>query len=148
MSIELQVQNASSAGQVPPDEDFERWVKAVLHRHGDAVLTIRLVDQDESQALNSRFRHQDKPTNVLSFPADLPDEVDLPLLGDIVICAPLVQAEALEQGKTVQSHWAHLTIHGVFHLLGHDHQEDEEAFEMEALESGVMQALGFPDPYA
>jgi len=148
MSIELQIQNASSVAHVPSDEDFNRWVRAVLQTRGDAVLTIRLVDIDESRALNSRFRQQDKPTNVLSFPADLPDEIELPLLGDIVICVPLAEAEALEQGKAVQSHWAHLTIHGVFHLLGHDHQEDEEAFEMEALESAVMQVLGFPDPYA
>jgi probable rRNA maturation factor len=148
MKIELQVQNASSVAAVPPDEEFSLWVTAALQKHGDAVLTIRLVDSDESQALNSRFRGQDKPTNVLSFPADLPDEIDLPLLGDIVICAPLVESEALEQGKTLQSHWAHLSIHGVFHLLGHDHQSDEEALEMETLESQVMTTLGFPDPYA
>jgi len=148
MNIELQIQNASSVTDVPSDEEFNRWVSAALRQHGDAVLTIRLVDAEESRTLNARFRQQDKPTNVLSFPAELPDEIDLPLLGDIVICAPLVVAEAAEQAKTVQSHWAHLSIHGVFHLLGHDHQDDEEALEMEALESGVMRTLGFPDPYA
>jgi probable rRNA maturation factor len=148
MNVELQVQNASSVAVVPTDEDFVHWVTVALQQHGDAVLTIRLVDSDESQALNLRFRKQDKATNVLSFPADLPDEIDLPLLGDIVICAPLVESEAVEQGKTLQSHWAHLTIHGIFHLLGHDHQNDEEAQEMEVLESQVMRTLGFPDPYA
>lgn len=147
MNIELQVQNASSVADVPSDEEFSLWVTSALQNHGDAVLTIRLVDSDECQALNLRFRGQDKPTNVLSFPADLPDEIDLPLLGDIVICAPLVESEALEQGKALQSHWAHLSIHGLFHLLGHDHQNDEEALEMEMLESRVMTALGFPDPY-
>ena len=84
---------------------------------------------------------------VLSFPADLPEEVGLPLLGDIVICAPLVSEEALAQNSSVEAHWAHLTIHGVFHLLGYDHQSDEDAAEMESLESEILLSLGFPDPY-
>jgi probable rRNA maturation factor len=147
MNIELQVQNASSITDMPAEDDFRSWAVAALQNHGDAVLTIRLVDNDESRDLNARFRQQDKPTNVLSFPADLPAEIDLPLLGDIVICAPLVEKEAAEQGKSRRSHWAHLCIHGIFHLLGYDHRDDHEAQEMEALESQVMTALGFPDPY-
>jgi probable rRNA maturation factor len=111
-------------------------------------LTLRLVDRDESRALNLRYRGQDKPTNVLSFPAGLPCGLDLPLLGDIVICAPLVGEEAEKQHKSLQSHWAHLVIHGVLHLLGHDHQDEKEAVDMEAIEVDLLASLGFSDPYA
>ena len=111
-------------------------------------LLIRLVGYEESRSLNSRYRNIDKATNVLSFSADLPAEVELCLLGDIVICAPLVASEAADQGKPLKSHWAHLTIHGVLHLLGYDHLGDEEATQMEALEIGILGALGFLNPYA
>jgi probable rRNA maturation factor len=148
MTIELQVQNASSVTEIPSLEDFNRWAGAVLQSHDDTVLTIRLVDDEESRALNATYRHKDSPTNVLSFPADLPEEIDLPLLGDIVICAPLVEREAAEQGKSRRAHWAHLTLHGILHLLGHDHRDDREALEMESIETRAMQALGFPDPYS
>jgi probable rRNA maturation factor len=106
-----------------------------------------LVDEPESRALNERYRGKDRPTNVLSFPAELPEELDIPLLGDIVICAPLVAEEASSQGKPVEAHWAHLVVHGVLHLLGHDHQLESEAREMEALEVELLASLGFPNPY-
>jgi probable rRNA maturation factor len=147
MTIELQVQRATASEQLPADSQFQRWVRAALAECADAVLTIRIVDREESRQLNARYRGQDKATNVLSFPADLPAEIDLPLLGDIVICAPLVAAEADAQGKSVEAHWAHLTIHGVLHLLGHDHQQPEEAKAMESLEVSLLESLGIGSPY-
>jgi probable rRNA maturation factor len=147
MTIEIEVQNASSFIPVPSDLQFEHWAVAALPEQGDVELLIRLVDLEESRQMNARFSNRDKPTNVLSFPAGLPQEIDLPLLGDIIICAPLVAEEAQEQGKDPQAHWAHLTIHGTLHLLGYDHQTGKETAEMEALECRLLQSLGFPDPY-
>jgi len=143
----LAVQNATSFTPVPSDQQFERWASAALHKHGGAELLIRLVDRRESRQLNTRYRHKNKATNVLSFPADLPEEVGLALLGDIIICAPVVAEEARDQHKTAEAHWAHLTIHGILHLLGHDHQLEEEASAMESIESRILKSLGFPDPY-
>jgi len=145
--VDIAVQRATSFTPLPSDQQFERWVSAALHKHGDADLLIRLVDRQESRQLNARYCHKNKATNVLSFPADLPEEVGLALLGDIVICAPIVAEEAQDQNKTAQAHWAHLTIHGILHLLGHDHQGVEEASEMESLETRILQSLDFPDPY-
>ncbi len=145
--MKIAVQNATSFSPVPSDQQFTRWVSAALHKHGDAELLIRLVDRQESRQLNTRYRHKNKATNVLSFPADLPEEVGLQLLGDIIICAPIVAEEAREQHITAEAHWAHLTIHGILHLLGHDHELEEEASEMESIESRILNSLGFPDPY-
>lgn len=147
VTIELEVQNVTSFRPVPGDEQFRLWVEAALQGATEAVLTLRLVDDGESRELNERYRGKNRPTNVLSFPADLPEEVGIPLLGDIVICAPLVGAEAEAQQKPVQSHWAHLTIHGVLHLLGYDHQEKKAAEEMEALEADLLHSLGIRNPY-
>ena len=111
-------------------------------------MTIRIVDEAESNDLNLTYRGKDKPTNVLSFPFECPPGVeDFPLLGDLIICRQVVEQEASEQQKTLESHWAHMVIHGSLHLLGYDHIEDAEAEEMEALEKEFMQALNFPDPY-
>ena len=147
MTIEVEIQRETSLSSVPPDQQFEQWAAAALQGHGEAELVIRLVDLEESRRLNEQFANRNKPTNVLSFPASLPPSIHLPLLGDIVICAPLVEREAEEQNKSMLAHWAHLTIHGILHLLGHDHQSDEEAAKMEALETGLVQSFGFPDPY-
>ncbi len=147
MKIDIAVQNATSVASVPSKQKFERWASAALHEHGDAELLIRLVDRRESRQLNAQYRQKDKATNVLSFVADLPEEVGLRLLGDVVICAPVVAEEAEVQHKSVEAHWAHLTIHGILHLLGHDHQAEEETVAMESLETGILQFLGFPDPY-
>ena len=147
VKIDIAVQNATSVTSLPSKQQFEEWASAALHEHGDAELVIRLVDRHESRQLNAQYRHQDKATNVLSFAADLPEEVGLQLLGDIIICAPVVAEEAEVQHKTVEAHWAHLTIHGILHLLGHDHQAEEETFAMESLETRILQFLGFPDPY-
>jgi probable rRNA maturation factor len=147
MTIDVDVQNATAVEPLPENEQLVLWVTFALRGKSDVELTLRLVDRDESRALNLRYRGQDKPTNVLSFPAGLPSGLDLPLLGDIVICAPLVGEEAEKQHKSLQSHWAHLVIHGVLHLLGHDHQDEKEAVEMEAIEVDLLASLGFSDPY-
>lgn len=147
MSIDLDLQLAVDGEGLPCLEDFERWVQAALSGHGEAELTIRVVGSEESRELNNTYRGKDYPTNVLSFPAELPENVGLPLLGDIVICAPLVAGEAQAQAKTAVDHWAHLTIHGVLHLLGYDHIEDEEAERMEALEVSILESLGIANPY-
>jgi probable rRNA maturation factor len=135
---------------LPAAASFRRWVEAALRgarRRKPAELSIRIVGHDEGRALNRDYRGKDYATNVLSFPADLPPGASLPLIGDLAICAPVVQREAAEQGKPPQHHWAHLTIHGVLHLLGHDHLEDTEAEAMEALETRILAALGIPNPY-
>ncbi len=147
MKLDIAVQNATSFTPVPTHQQFARWASAALDKHGDAELLIRLVDRQESRQLNAQYGHKNKATNVLSFPADLPEEFGLALLGDIVICAPMVAEEAQGQHKTTQAHWAHLTIHSILHLLGHDHQAEKEASAMESLETKILQSLGFPDPY-
>jgi len=147
MTIEVEVQRETSNSSVPSDQQFEQWAAAALQGHGESELVIRVVDQEESRRLNEQFAKRNKATNVLSFPAGLPPSIDLALLGDIVICAPLVEREAEQQNKSVVAHWAHLTIHGILHLLGHDHQSDLEAANMEARETSLVQSFGFPDPY-
>jgi len=147
MTIELDVQRATTVQPLPENRQFEIWVATALRDHAPAVLTVRLVEIEEMHQLNRRFRGKDAATNVLSFPADLPDTIELPLLGDVVLCAPLVAEEARLQGKSPEAHWAHLTIHGVLHLLGHDHQEPGEASVMEGLEIKLLESLGFPNPY-
>ncbi|HWX66270.1 MAG TPA: rRNA maturation RNase YbeY [Rhodanobacter sp.] len=136
---------------LPAPVSFRRWVEAALHgakRRKPAELAIRIVDADEGRALNHDYRGKDYATNVLSFPVELPPGVVLPLIGDLAICAPVVLREATEQGKLPRDHWAHLTIHGVLHLLGYDHIEDGEAEAMEALETRILAGLGIADPYA
>jgi probable rRNA maturation factor len=148
MSVQLEVQRAVEGG--PEDEDIRRWVEAVLAdagRTGTPELTVRIVDEDEIRQLNQTYRYKTGPTNVLSFPFEAPPEVDLDLLGDLVIAAPVVAREAREQGKTEIAHWAHLIVHGTLHLLGLDHQTPTEAEAMEAREVRILQALGFPNPY-
>jgi probable rRNA maturation factor len=136
---------------VPAAASFRQWVEAALRgakRRRATELSIRVVDADEGRTLNRDYRGKDYATNVLSFEAELPPGLALPLIGDIVICAPVVAREAAEQGKPPRDHWAHLTVHGVLHLLGYDHLEEAEAEAMEALETRVLARLGIPDPYA
>lgn len=147
MTIELDVQRATDRASLPGDGHFELWVGTALKTRPGAVLTIRLVDEEESRELNAQYRGIDRATNVLSFPAELPPAIGIDLLGDIVICAPLVAREAERQGKSEIDHWAHLVIHGILHLLGRDHQESSEAREMESLETEFLESLGIPDPY-
>ena len=148
MSTEIDVQRVTGFKPLPAYSELVLWAETALQGKDGVELAIRLVDRDESRALNQKYRGQDKPTNVLSFPADLPPGLGLSLLGDIVVCAPLAGEEAEAQGKCPQSHWAHLVIHGVLHLLGHDHQDEREAQEMETLETELMASLGFQNPYA
>ncbi len=149
MSIELDLQIAVENEQgLPSFDDFSHWLTtAISPFQSQAEVTIRVVDQDESHQLNLDYRGKDKPTNVLSFPFEAPPEVELDLLGDLVICQQVVEQEALEQEKPLMAHWAHMVVHGSLHLLGYDHIDDQEADEMEALETEIMQKMGFDDPY-
>ena len=133
---------------LPASVSFRRWAAAAAEgRIRKADLAIRIVDSKEGRALNRHYRGKDYATNVLSFPAELPEGVKLPLLGDLVICAPVVAKEAREQGKALAAHYAHLTIHGVLHLLGLNHEDEREAEAMELIERDILAGLGFPDPY-
>ena len=133
---------------LPAATSFRRWAAAAAQgRIKRADLAIRLVDAKEGRALNRHYRGKDYATNVLSFPVELPEGITLPLLGDLVICAPVVAKEALEQGKPLNAHYAHLTIHGVLHLLGLDHEDEREAEAMEQIERDILATLGLPDPY-
>jgi len=152
--LTLSLQKATEQKSLPTNKDFKEWILqalAVANYAKPCEVAIRLVDEEESHALNLQYRGKDKPTNVLSFPSDLPNEVLTSLkrepLGDIIICVPVVLAEATEQHKTATAHWAHLTIHGILPLLGFDHIDDEEAEEMEALEIDALQELGINNPY-
>ena len=147
MTIELDVQNATAFKPLPDDALFGQWVETALQGTSEAELTLRLVYRDESRKLNQRYRGKDQPTNVLSFPAELPPDLGIPLLGDIVLCAPLVGEESAAQNKSLSAHWAHLVMHGVLHLLGHYHQSEREAVEMEAIEVELLASLGFANPY-
>ena len=144
--IDLQINSESS--HLPAVEELEQWAKAaVAQRRKEAEISVLIVDTEEGAELNRQWRGKEGPTNVLSFPSDLPEELQLPLLGDLVICAPVVEREAREQQKTLKSHWAHMIVHGTLHLLGYDHIQDDAAEQMESLETTIMQQLGYPDPY-
>lgn len=150
MGVDLDVQYAVSDDDCePPSPELIRsWVEAVLSGQRDeSELTVRIVVSEEIQNLNRTYRNKDKPTNVLSFPFEKIEGVDLPLLGDVVICASVVEQEAQQQGKPVLDHWAHMVVHGVLHLLGYDHIDEADAEEMESLEIKVLQGLGIADPY-
>ena len=147
MIIDLQIACEQESG-LPTAEQIEQWATAAVQPQGDEVeMTVRIVDEAESHELNLNYRGKDRPTNVLSFPFECPDEVELSLLGDLVICRQVVEREAQEQDKPVMAHWAHMVVHGSLHLLGYDHIEDDEAEEMESLETQIMKGLGFADPY-
>jgi probable rRNA maturation factor len=136
---------------LPSTISFRRWVDATLagaKRRKPAELAIRIVGTREGRRLNRDYRDKDYATNVLSFQVELPPGVTLPLIGDLAICAPVVTREANEQGKRARDHWAHMTVHGVLHLLGYDHLDDAEAEAMEALETRILAKLGIGDPYA
>ncbi|MBU6950021.1 rRNA maturation RNase YbeY [Hahella sp. HN01] len=148
MSLDVDIQIASEEADLPSEEQLILWAQAALRETGDHEVTIRIVDAEESQELNAQYRGKDKPTNVLSFPFENPPGLTLPLLGDLVICAPVVFNEAVEQQKTAAAHWAHMVIHGMLHLQGYDHIIDEEAEVMESLETELVTSLGFPPPYA
>ncbi|WP_305811155.1 rRNA maturation RNase YbeY [Photobacterium leiognathi] len=149
MAIYLDLQYATeSQDGLPTEAEFQQWLDAaVTPFQTDAEVTIRLVDEADSHELNLEYRGKDRPTNVLSFPFEAPPGIELELLGDLIICRQVVEKEALEQNKPLKAHWAHMVVHGSLHLLGYDHIEDDEAEEMEGLETEIMQNMGFVDPY-
>lgn len=148
MNIILDLQLASTASNLPTEAQIQQWLNAaVLPFQAEAEVTVRIVDETESQQLNFDYREKDKPTNVLSFPFQCPPGIELPLLGDLVICAGVVAQEATEQNKSLDAHWAHMVVHGSLHLLGFDHINDDDATEMEAEEVQILAELGFADPY-
>jgi len=149
MTIILDIQSASTSEDTPDEQSIKRWVGAVIDSNqGDTELIVRIVDEPEGKLLNETYRGASGATNVLSFPFENQTPEALPLIGDIVVCAPIVEREAQQQNKDLNAHWAHMIIHGVLHLLGYDHQNDSEAAVMEGLETEIMQKLGFPPPYA
>lgn len=143
--LALSVQYAVQPEGLPTRHEFRRWVLAALER--DAEVSLRLVDEEEGQTLNCDYRGKDYPTNVLTFVFDDMPGTDLPLMGDVVLCAAVVAREAAEQGKSLQAHYAHLTVHGVLHLQGYDHENDVDAEQMEAREREIVMQLGYADPY-
>lgn len=148
MNISLDLQIATEDDDHPPPSKLTQWVElAIANRKPEAELTIRLVDRAEITQLNHTYRDQKKATNVLSFPADLPDYMELPLLGDLVICSNIVEQEAREQHKASEHHWAHMVIHGTLHLLGYDHIDDNDADIMENLEIELLATLNIANPY-
>ncbi|HEX9584783.1 MAG TPA: rRNA maturation RNase YbeY [Gammaproteobacteria bacterium] len=149
MNASVDVQIASNTGALPSPKQFAAWARAVLAgAEGRVELTLRIVDETESAELNQIYRNVPGPTNVLSFPFEAPAGVALPLIGDVVICAPVVRREAGEQGKCANAHFAHMVVHGALHLLGYDHEHESDALRMEAEECRILEKLGFPDPYA
>lgn len=155
--LDLCVQRIYTGSELPTDTDFKYWLEAVLeNRRQESVLTLRIVDETESSLLNHQYRGKNQPTNVLSFPAEFEMLPGLPVqqlaelkneLGDLVICAPVVNQEALEQSKPPFNHWAHLVIHGGLHLLGYDHIVTDQAVVMEAIEIEILAGLGIANPY-
>jgi len=143
--LNLSVQYACGREGLPARADFRRWAKAALR--GEVAATLRIVDAEAGRALNRDYRGKDYATNVLTFEYG-PDPETGALSGDIVLCATVVEKEAKEQGKLLAAHYAHLTIHGMLHLQGYDHESGKaDAIAMQAVEGFIMQALGFPDPY-
>lgn len=149
LDLEVQYGDTGTVSPLPTPEQIEAWVRAALEpRLPAAQLVVRIVDEIESRDLNERYRHGSGPTNVLSFPFEQPDMLDPPLLGDVLVCAPVVKREADEQDKPVDAHWAHMVVHGVLHLSGYDHETDGDAAVMEQLEQEILASLGIGDPYA
>ena len=153
-TIEIDVQygddlSGAECVGLPNAQQITTWAEAALAgMRTEAQLTVRIVSNAESAMLNQTYRYKQGATNVLSFAIEDPDGLPVPLLGDIAVCAPVVEREAREQGKEAAAHWAHMVVHGTLHLLGYDHLEDAQAQEMELLETRILAGLGFPNPYA
>ncbi len=146
--LTVDVQFAAAAASLPTEQQFSDWARAAWQDGGqDVDVVIRVTDEAESRRLNHEYRGRDKATNVLSFSFDPVPEIDLFHLGDLLICAPVVEREAVDQGKQPEAHWAHMVVHGMLHLQGYDHVTDAQATEMEALETRILNGLGFSQPY-
>ncbi len=145
-SLELQL--ASACTPIPSAAQIQHWVDTALAAYTEPLeVVVRIVDVAEMSELNQTYRHKQGPTNILSFPFEAPEGIEMDLLGDLVVCAPVVAQEAQEQGKQLEHHWAHIIVHGIFHLLGYDHIDDSEAEAMEAMEIKVLQQLNITNPY-
>jgi len=148
MTVTIDLSIASHSNQIPSETAFKKWVNAVaISQSEDYEISIHVIDEKESSSLNHTWRNKEGPTNVLSFPADLPEGVPISLLGDLAVCAPVIEKEASEQAKSLEAHWAHIIIHGTLHLFGYDHVDESEAEEMESMEIDIMKRLGFSNPY-
>ncbi len=151
MTLLLDIENPENYPGIPAEADLLHWAQAAWSEDHEAGVVLRIVGEAESRAFNRDYRDKDYPTNILSFPYDMPalpdEEEEAEYLGDLVVCLPILEREASEQGKSFTQHWAHLLIHGLLHLQGYDHINDDEAEEMEALETDILARLGFPDPY-
>ena len=144
----LEIQNESQSSLIPEKKEFKYWLDAVLKNDNqDSEIVIRIVDKDEMIQFNEQYRDKKGSTNILSFPFEIPEGVESELLGDLLVCAPVVEEEAKLQSKKLEQHWAHLIIHGVLHLLGYNHIDDVEAEEMEALEINILSTIGINNPY-
>lgn len=145
VNVDLQI--ATSDANIPEAAQISRWASLAYRGEDPTEVTLRVVDAEESQDLNTRYRGKAKPTNVLSFPFEAPAGITVPLLGDLVICADVVAREAAEQDKPLDMHWAHMVIHGILHLQGYDHETEAEAEIMEGIEIQLLAELGYPNPY-
>lgn len=149
VTIEMSVSESleSDGDSIPDASSIQLWAEKSCCSDDQVITGVRIVSADEMRELNSEWRGRDKPTNVLSFPMRSPEEVDLKMLGDLALCAAVINAEAAQQQKPVQAHWAHMLVHGMLHLQGYDHVEDKQADEMEALEIRILNSLGYKNPY-
>lgn len=151
---QIDIQAVFEAPEQPDHQSIQRWVDAALEEvHQDTEIVIRIVDEPEMTELNERYRHKQGATNILSFPFEIPEgynpeAMEMNLLGDLVICAPVLKKEAWEQHKNLDQHWAHIIVHGVLHLLGYDHIDDDEAEEMENKEIAILNTLNIKNPYS
>jgi probable rRNA maturation factor len=144
----VEIQTIFKSNGQPDQEHIQRWVDAALEGvDQDTEIVVRIVDEQESAELNEQYRHKQGPTNILSFPVEVPDGIELNLLGDLVVCAPILEKEALEQHKALADHWAHIIVHGVLHLLGYDHIDETEAELMENKEITILNKLTIKNPY-
>lgn len=149
MTLATEIQRGCEGPDLPDPNTVRRWADAAFSKvkEGDAEVTIRIVDEAESRDLNRRYRDKDQPTNVLSFAYDTGQFTEAGLLGDVVICAPVLKQEARSQSKGIDAHWAHMIVHGILHLCGYEHDRQSSAEAMEALETEILAELGFPAPY-
>jgi len=145
--IELSIADGVNEAILPSEEKLQQWAQASYSDGDEVVVSLQVVGSDEMQVLNKEYRAKDMPTNVLSFPMELPDEVGINILGDLALCDEVIEAEAKDQSKTSEAHWAHMMVHGMLHLQGYDHIEDDEAELMEAKEIEIMKNLDFENPY-
>jgi probable rRNA maturation factor len=145
---QIEIQAIYKSDSQPDQEHIQRWVDATLEGFNqDTEIVVRIVNEQESAELNEQYRHKQGPTNILSFPIDVPEGIELNLLGDLVVCAPVLEKEALEQHKALTDHWAHIIVHGVLHLLGYDHIDDDDAELMENKEITILNKLNIKNPY-